>query len=241
MTTLVINKNERIGFTAPDTVIAECASRLNDLIQVLSHGTNDAKIAGAIALLGDKKANPTLANGKNLYSSPAQKTEYTKAIAAALIGRTDTAPCKVSQTIVDTVVCDGKLMLHTVEGLSASVRDDNGMIMLRTALGHTKPGSKAEGHLIAAMEHCGVKSLTASNWVKVKSAFTQSKNNKLDKAKTETETKTDTLTLAQVMEFLKDTDNMRQAVDAGMLNHLVSAYAKDMGVLQQAMVTAANG
>ncbi len=238
MTALVINKDATTGFTVSDKDIAKCASKAQTMVGKARTLANDARILGAIALIAADKGE-TAIDGVKVFTNGAQRTNITKGIHAVLAGPTASALAHVDAEVLALVVNNGRLVESTKCDLGRKVRDEIGLIILRTALGHNKATAANNRHLSAALLECRCARVTAANFAEIKSAFNASRQGKT--ANKTTKAKGEGITLEQVLAFLAVPENTRQAVDAGMLNHLVSAYAKDMGVLQQAMLTAANG
>ena len=238
MTALVINKDAASGFTASDKDIARCASKAQTMVGKARTLANDARILGSIALIAADKGE-TAIDGVKVFTNGAQRSNFTKGLHAILMGPAAKPLAAIDADVLDLVITNGRLVETTKCDLGRKVRDEIGLIVIRTALGHTKADAANARHLTAALTEVGADTLTAANFAEVKSAFNASRQGKT--ANKATKAKGEGITLEQVLAFLAVPENTRQAVDAGMLNHLVSAYAKDMGVLQQAMLTAANG
>lgn len=240
MTTLVINKAEDNGFTASDAYIAKCASKATGMIGKARVLNNDARILGAIALMGKK--NTTEIEGVKVFSSNAQRTNITKGIYAALAGPTAKPLFAVEAEILALVVNNGRLVESTKCELGSKVRDETGLKILRAALGHCAANAAIARHLTAALAEVGTDTLTAANFAAVKSAFNAIVNNKAPAKKTK---KTDGITLEQVLEFMSDPTNARLFVTNNGLGKIAAAYAEKTGehslpVFVQAFREAAN-
>lgn len=226
MTTLVINNSETHGFTASDKDIAKCASKAATMVGKARTFANDARILGVIALLGETDAVIDL-DGVKLFSSKAQRTNFTYGLLATLMGPTKTPIAAVDTALTELVINNGRLVESTKCDLGRKVRDETGLKILRAALGHCKPNAANVRHLTAALAEVGAETLTAENFAAVKSAFNASVNTK--KTPTAKTKSAQAVTLEQVLAFMADPSNARLFVTNNGLNHIAAAYTQTTG------------